>query len=531
MDQEMSRLVRACLLGLALACVGALAVRPAAAKTVPGSPPFRVLVMDHVSESVFRELASRGAVGLLVPGVGPTTNRRQALAELERGAEVNARLGGVPSGPRLLTTSHATGIPTGHGVVVVALPPPGKPGTNDRRYRIAVVGRGFHGLLSSKTTRIPGLVSIVDIAPTALGHARGALTSAASARPLADLASLDAQIHANNRLKFPALFIVAGALALLALLGLRAATTAVPAALLVNVGLGVAQVSNEVAIVGVLAAGTVLGALWLSRVCRGDGGLLVLYLGVVVLHVLLFATRPEWVAITPLGPTQNQRFWGVGNQLETLLLVPLLAGPLLARRRLGAPGFAAFALIGLVVMADNRLGADGGGAIVLGVALAFLGARLLRLRVTGFLTLLLLAATLVLAVVSTNLREPGPNHLRSAFAHGLRGLVAVAENRVPLSYQPAFAQWSLVLPLGIVFAVALAVALRTARRQPRHDLLLALGVAVATSLVVNDSAAYVLACGIAAVGAFARFTPSYERVGVTARARAALEAQPVRSRD
>ena len=36
--------------------------------------------------------------------------------------------------------------------------------------------------------------------------------------------------------------------------------------------------------------------------------------------------RPDWVALTPLGPTQNSRFWGIGNQLETLLLAPLLAG-------------------------------------------------------------------------------------------------------------------------------------------------------------------------------------------------------------
>jgi hypothetical protein len=531
MGGTMPRPLRACLLGLALVVAVGLVAQPAAAKTVPGSPPFRVLVMDRVSDAVFKELAARGAVGLVVPGVGPTTNRRQALAELERGAEVNARLGGVPGGPRLLITSHATGTPTGRDVVVVALPPPGKPGDNDQRYRIAVVGRGFHGLLTSKTTRIPGLVSIVDIAPTALGHARGALGSVASVSPLADLASLDSQIHANNRLKFPALFIVAGALALLALLGLRAATTAVPAALVANCGLGIAQVTNEVVILAVLTTGMLLGALWLARVCRGDGGLLALYAGVVVLYVLLFATRPEWVAITPLGPTQNQRFWGIGNQLETLLLVPLMAGPVLARRRLGIPGFAAFAVLGLVVMADNRLGADGGGAIVLGVALAFLGARLLRLRAAGFLTLLLLAATLVLGVVSANLRTPGPNHLRSAFGHGLRGLVAVAENRVPLSYEPALAQWSIVLPLALGFAVAFVLALRGARRLPRHDLLLALGVAVATSLLVNDSAAYVLAGGIAAVGAFARFTPAYEPVGVTALARAALEAQPVRSRD
>jgi len=55
-----------------------------------------------------------------------------------------------------------------------------------------------------------------------------------------------------------------------------------------------------------------------------------LVVGVLALHCLLFVMRPGWVALTPLGPTQNSRFWGIGNQLETLLLVPLLAGALLA---------------------------------------------------------------------------------------------------------------------------------------------------------------------------------------------------------
>lgn len=522
---HMSRLGRSCLLLAAVLAAGAVAAVPAGAKTVPGAPPFRVLIMDHMSPGVLAQLARRGAVGLLVPGVGPTTNRRQALAELVRGAEVNARMGGVPRGPRLLAASRGTGSPTGHDVVVVTLPPPGRPIANDRRYIIAVLGRGFHGLLQSKTTRIPGLVSIVDIAPTVLGRTRGTLSSVPSARPLADLASLDRQIHANNRLKFASLFIVAGALALLALLRLRAAATAVPAALLTSLFLGVAQVSNEVALVALLTIGTVLGSFGLARLCRGDWSLLGLYLGVVLVHVLLFVVRPEWAAITPLGPTQNQRFWGIGNQTETLLLAPLLAAAVLARRRLGLIGFGAVGLFGLFVMADNRLGADGGGAIVLGVALAFLGARLLRLGVAGFVSLLAGSATIVLAIVSYNLDQPGPNHLRSAFTSGAGGLLAVIENRVPLAYEPALAQWPLVLPLGVGFVVALALALRSARQRVRRDVLLALGVAVGTSLLVNDSAAYVLAGGIAAVGALAQFSPSYAAVSVAALARAALESK------
>jgi hypothetical protein len=524
----MPRLLRVFLLTCLAAVAAALLVAaPAGARTVPGSPPFRILIMDHISTSQFAQLAKRGAVGLLVPGVGPSTNRRQALAELERGAEVNARMGGVPTGPRLIGANRVTGTPTGRDVIVLALPPQSaRPVSNDHRYRIAVIGRGFHGLLESRTTRIPGLVSIVDIAPTALGRLNGSLTSVPSATPLLDLASLDRQIHANNRLKFAALFVVAGALLLFALLGLRAAATAVPAALLTSVGLGVAQVSNEVAIMAILVIGTLLGGLWLAHACRGDGGLLTLYAGVVLLLAFLFVVRPEWAAITPLGPTQNQRFWGIGNQVETLLLAPLLAGVVIAWRRFGIVGFAALSLLGLVVMTDNRLGADGGGAVVLGVGVAVLGARLLKLRTTGFVTLLLTSATVVLAIVATNLRQPGPNHLRSAFATGFDGLLDVARDRVVLAYDPALAQWAIVTPLAIAFLVVLALAYRGARQATRRDLLLALAVAVVTSLLVNDSAAYVLAGGIAVLGALARFTPEYGRVTVKSLASAALERRP-----
>ena len=161
----------------AAACAGVLVSgAPAGARTAPAQPPFRVLVVDHLSPSQLRHLAGRGAVGLLVPGVGATVNRRQALAAMIRGAQVNARLGGVPSGPPLLAPSFSTGTPTAPGVIVVTLPPRGSPQANDRRYPIAVIGRGFHGLLKSPTTRIDGLVSIVDIAPTALGRSRGSLS-------------------------------------------------------------------------------------------------------------------------------------------------------------------------------------------------------------------------------------------------------------------------------------------------------------------------------------------------------------------
>lgn len=507
------------LLAVLCAVVAALAAPgSASARPWPIGAQFRVVVLDRISDGAFAALAHRGAVGLLRPGVGTTTNRRRAVAELVRGAEVNARLGGVPPGKPLIGYTRETGavLPRCHMCIVLQLPPAGHPSANDRLYRIAVIGRGYHGLLTSPTTRIPGLVSIVDIEPTALGHATNGLTWTSAGRPLAQLAGLDHRINSNNRLKFPVLFIVAGLVLLLALLGLRAAATAVPAALLVNLALGVGQVGNEVLLVAAISGGTLLVALGLSRLCRGDHALLALYGGVVTLYAIVMVARPEWQAINPFGPTQNSRFWGIGNQVETLLLAPLLAGAVLARRSFGLAGFAVFGFFGLVVMTDNHLGADGGGAIALGVALAVLGTRLFRLGVSGFVGLLASSAVAVLWLVSRGLAQPGPDHLRSAFSGHGTGLIRSLASRVPLAYEPALQQWQLVVPLLLAIGVAFALAWRSARQRATRDLLFALGIGLVTSLLVNDSAAYELAAGIAIVGAASRFAPgpAPERVPV-----------------
>jgi len=249
----------------------------------------------------------------------------------------------------------------------------------------------------------------------------------------------------------------------------------------------------------------------------------------VFLYAAAMVSRPEWQAINPFGPTQNSRFWGIGNQLETLLLLPLLAGAVLARRRFGVAGFLLFGFFGLAVMTDNRLGADGGGAIVLGVALAVLGWRLFRLRLGGFIGLLAGAALAVLWLVQRGLAQSGPDHLRSAFDGGVSGFLASLASRWPLSYLPALQHWTLVVPLLLVLAAVFVVAWRKTEVAATRDLLLALGVALVTSLLINDSAAYELAGGIAVVAALARFAPApapaRARVRILSRNR--LEPEPV----
>jgi hypothetical protein len=501
---------------IAVVSVALAAPSPAAARPKPAGALFTVYILPKISNATLATLAERGAVGVFRPGYGPTTNRRRALAELRRGAEVNARLGGVPKGKPLIDASRASVFPNCQMCIVLQLPPPGAPSSNERLYRIAVIGMNFHGLLTSKTTRIPGLVSIVDVAPTALGgsHSRVGMSSL-PAKPSAAAAAvmrLNAQIHGEDRLKYAGLFITAAILILFALLGWSAARTAIPAALLANLVLGAFAVTNEVAICAVFVVATALGALWLARVCRDDLALLGLTVLVLLVYATVFAKRPEWAAVTPLGPDQNLRFWGIGDQIATLLFAPLLMGAVIARQRLGWLGFIGFSLLGLFLMTDNRLGANGGGAIGLGLALAVLGARLSRRGLLALAAALTAAAGIVLAIVKHGLASPGPNHLRSAFGNGIMGFLDVAAHRVPLVYAPAVHDWPLTVPLAVLLLASGAFAFRVTRARAARDLLLAMAAGLIASLLINDATGFMLTAGIACASAVARFTPTGARV-------------------
>ena len=493
--------------GVALAAPGTAAAR----QTPPGEIR-HVVVVDRMSDATFALLSRRGAVGLLRPSYGPTTNRRRALAELVRGTEVNARLGGVPQGRPLINVNGVAEFNHCKLCIVVQLPPRGGPIPNDRLYRIAVIGGGFHGLLASPTTHIPGLVSIVDIAPTDLGGHPATSLSWKPSRPtaaLGQLSRLDHAIGANNRLKFAALFILAGVLLALALLGLRAAVTAVPAALLVNLALGIGQVSNEVLLCAAISAGTALVALALARLCRSESALLALYGGVVALYAFVMVTRPEWQAVNPFGPTQNSRFWGIGNQVETLLLAPLLAGAFLARRRFGILGFALFGVVGLVrhdgqPARRRRWWCDRARGRARGARLT----RLFQLGTRGFIGLLGSAAFAVLWIVTRGLAAARPEPPAQRVLRPRRGIALVAREPVAALISARAARVEARRPAPVRARGAFALAWRFARQRSTRDLLLAFGVAIVTSLLVNDSAAYELTAGIAVIGAFARFAPA-----------------------
>jgi len=117
-------------------------------------------------------LATRGvgAVGLYVPGAGGTVSRAAAIAALRRGTVANVL--GLPHGRILVDL--AFGLPEQplQPGVYVSLPPPGEH-PNTKRYSVMIVGAGYHGILTSDSTRIRGLVSLADIAPTAVALQEG----------------------------------------------------------------------------------------------------------------------------------------------------------------------------------------------------------------------------------------------------------------------------------------------------------------------------------------------------------------------
>ncbi len=456
-------------------------VSPPAAAAAEGQR-FAVVAVPGFDLADARSLPRPAAVGLVVPDAGPRTSEERARAALLRGSVRNSLRDGFPEGPELIELAGRAQRP-----LIVVGTPRGGTQPNDRRYLIAVVGRGYRGLLTSESTRIPGLVSVVDVAPTALGRT-GRLRSEPHGDAVAHLREIDARIGANNRWRLPVAMTslaIAGALAFVAPV---VAAGAFAAILLGNLVLGVVGLSGAWALL-LLAA----PALALRR------RVFLLSVGAVAAYALALALDETWVALSPLGPSQNGRFYGVSNLLETLLLVPALAGAELARRRFGWPGFGAVAALSLATVASSRLGADGGGAIVLAVGYAVLAARIAPRRRA------LVAAVAVAAVgllVAADLVFGPSTHVTESLAGGPGEVARDVAERAELSFLRATAN-----PVtAVVVAASVLVLVFVVARGRRAPLPLAVAASVVASLLVNDSPREVAVGGLAAYLAVERFT-------------------------
>jgi len=244
------------------------------------------------------DYADRAAVGLLVPGAGPTVTHEAALAALLRGKLEHGLLGGIAAGENKIEL----GAPGGREILV-SLPPPGR-SDNDVRYQIALLGE--RGLLTSDSTRIDGLVSVTDIAT-------GRLRVVENDDPAQALEELDDRIDRNSEWRLPLTIALAALLIALAFMRPRYALRALLVALAAN--------------------------LWLSPLLAVAAGVAVLFLplgwacgAILLAYLVSMGLDAETVALSPFGPSQSGRFYGINNLLETMLLAPALLGAALLGR-------------------------------------------------------------------------------------------------------------------------------------------------------------------------------------------------------
>jgi len=448
--------------------------------------------------------ASRGAVGSMVPASGSTVSRATAVASLTRGKLENALLGGKPKGKPLITL----GGPPAPVTIYVALPPPGKHHNLDR-YPIAIIGGGYRGLLLSSSTHVPGLASIADVAPTVRSLERGEkpiLTSRSARNAPSELERMNARLNAahfaRKRSTRVLIGLVFGFAALAWLLRSplfgRASLLAVPAMVLASTIASALHVEHGIP----WWSGAIALALTvpLALVTRDPRALAAALAGLLTAYAVFLGVSPSTVSLAALGPHPEGggRFFGLTNQVETLLLGPTLA--------LGAlvelPLLVLVALASLVVVGWSRLGADGGGLIVYAAGFATLALLGFRGRVTVARAALAAAAVIAvgLALVGLDALTGGSSHVTHAVGGGPDRLLSDLGHRLHLSWR-GIVNKSDHLVIAVVSLVTLVV---LAFLRPRSRTLDALLVGLAVSLAVNDSGFDILRFG--ALVAIAVFT-------------------------
>jgi hypothetical protein len=415
-------------------------------------------------------------------------------------------------------------------------------GKNDDPLPIGIAGRGFDGNLTSDSTRSDGYVLSTDVAPTILEHFDLDLPSEMSGEAIraegsvdpAAIESLGARMAVISHRRGPVI-----GWSLLAWLGLLVLTAAVsrgrfarPAVRLTGLAviympvamlLGAALEPGESAEVFLVMLGApLLGALTLALLSGYRALAAAATITVLAYAVDVIAGSPL-TSLSLLGPNPGLgvRFYGIGNELEALLAVLVVAGtgaalagfaPSLSRQRCGAT-FLIAGLLFAFVFAAGRFGADVGAAIVFPVGAAVAAAAIAARSRRGVL-LVIAAPFAVLALLALIDLVSGANaHLtRSVLdAGGLGDLADVAQRRLQLSAH-SFVRPVLLAFLPVVVALAALAIWQRQRLQawlrPSAAMRAGLIGAVAATVIgtlANDSGALLLEIGTAYLLVFTGF--------------------------
>jgi hypothetical protein len=416
-------------------------------------------------------------------------------------------------------------------------------GRSDEPVPIGIIGAGFDGNLTSDSTRTDGYVLSTDVAPTILRHFGIPVPGAMSGQAIradgavdpAAIESLVARMDVISSRRGPVIglniVIWLGALLLAALLSrgrlARAAVRAtglaivyLPLVLLLGAALEPGETAEQLL---VLLLSPLLAVLTLFAL-RGYRALAVASALTVLAYAVDVIAGSPLTSLSLLGPNPGLgvRFYGIGNELEALLAVLVVAGTgagltAFARNasaRTSAAVFVAVGLLAAFVFAVGRFGADVGAAIVFPVG-AVVAAVLVagRGRRLGLLAAVAVPVLVLALLALIDLASGANAHLtRSVLdAGGLGDLGDVAQRRLQLSAH-SFGRPVLLAFLPLVLAIAVAAYLRRDNLRAwlegnpamRAGLLGAVA-ATAIGTLANDSGALLLEIGAAYLLVFTGF--------------------------
>ena len=180
---------------------------------------------------------------------------------------------------------------------------------------------------------------------------------------------------------------------------------------------------------------------------------------ILLAYLVSMGLDAETVALSPFGPSQSGRFYGINNLLETMLLAPALARRGAARARAAI----LVAALAFVTIGGNRFGADGGGIVVLAVAYLVLWLRFRGERPTWRLAGLVAAGAVALALLLLGLDAAtgGSSHVTDAVGDGPVALAGDIADRIEISVRRTAAS------LGATVVVLGSLAILRRRRPAR----------------------------------------------------------------
>jgi len=505
---------------------------------------------------VFDSLYDSGLPRAVVPLNAPVTDQallrraESAPAEIEPGLLAETLAG---AGRELEVRDASVGQletladePRGnHLVIAIEKPPPRK----NRALAIGIAGSGFDGNLTSDSTRIDGYVLATDIAPTVLDWFGIAVPAQMSGQPIRSEGGIDPgavealgermAVISERRGPVVGLSLLAWVLALgLAIALTRGATgrtgvrivgLAVVYLPLVLLAGAAVEPGETVEMLMAMLGAPALAALTLGLL-GGYRSLAVASSLVVGAYAVDVVAGSPLTSLSLLGPNPGLgvRFYGIGNELEALLAVLVVAGtgaglsgfaPRLSPRGC-ALTFIAVGVCTAFIFAAGRFGADVGAAIVFPVGAAVAAAVIAARGKRSALAIVALPFAVLALLALVDLVSGANAHLtRSVLeAGGLGDLGDVAQRRLQLSAH-SFSRPIVFVFLPLIAALAALAVVRRDRLRvwlEKYPAMRAglVGAAVATAVgtLANDSGALLLEIGAAYLLVFVGFAWAEARV-------------------